>query len=424
VVALLAILSTTSLAFVAASGAALAQEVVPDTTTTTVPSPDTTTTTVPTSDTTPDTTTTTVPSTDTTTTVPTSDTTTTTTTTEPGAAADDHSPDDALAPLDAFVSLSSGERALVERLQDANETLAFGRYALVGLVREVAVAKEQLQAAVDAENAAVQRVILGLLGAALHVDDASAPAGGVHATSRVKQSVRTGSRAKSRVAVRDTRMTELDALTHRLESERKTAWRARVQAQDDFTALNARLTSQTQVVSDATAATTAAESAAANAFGADAVRARPDGITATLAGVQAGQPDPILLGGMELPIPGAALSSPFGIRIDPLGGGVGFHPGIDLEAGSGTQIHAAADGVVVMAGDCDGYGTCVVIDHGSSVATLYGHQSALLSQVGEHVVAGQVIGLVGATGKATGPHLHFEVRLHGIPVDPLPTFAS
>ena len=77
-----------------------------------------------------------------------------------------------------------------------------------------------------------------------------------------------------------------------------------------------------------------------------------------------------------------------------------------------------------MAGDCGGYGNCVVIDHGSSLATVYGHQSQVLTHVGDHVDAGQVIGLVGSTGMSTGPHLHFEVRLHGIPIDPLPTLTG
>ncbi len=74
---------------------------------------------------------------------------------------------------------------------------------------------------------------------------------------------------------------------------------------------------------------------------------------------------------------------------------------------------------MVTAGDCGGYGNCVVIDHGTSIATLYAHQSQVLVSVGEHVDAGQVIGLVGSTGMSTGPHLHFEVRLHGVPIDPL-----
>ncbi len=75
--------------------------------------------------------------------------------------------------------------------------------------------------------------------------------------------------------------------------------------------------------------------------------------------------------------------------------------------------------MVVIAGDCDGYGFCVVIDHGTSLATLYGHQSQLLVRVGDEVAAGQVIGRVGSTGNSTGPHLHFEVRLHGLPINPL-----
>jgi murein DD-endopeptidase MepM/ murein hydrolase activator NlpD len=112
------------------------------------------------------------------------------------------------------------------------------------------------------------------------------------------------------------------------------------------------------------------------------------------------------------------------LRIDPIGGSVGFHPGLDFGAEARTQIHAAGGGMVVVAGDCGGYGNCVVIDHGGSLATLYGHQSDVLVRVGDSVTAGQVIGLVGSTGISTGPHLHFEVRLHGAPIDPVPTLTS
>src|SRR5439155_765639 len=136
------------------------------------------------------------------------------------------------------------------------------------------------------------------------------------------------------------------------------AQRARVQAQAAAAAASARLAAQTQAVAGALAERSAAESAIEDELGSDAVRARPDGITATLAAAQAGQPDSIGVGGIGQPIPGAALSSPFGLRNDPLSGGAGFHPGFDLAAGSGTPIHAAAAGVVVMAGDCGGYGNC------------------------------------------------------------------
>ncbi|TML65059.1 MAG: M23 family metallopeptidase, partial [Actinobacteria bacterium] len=94
--------------------------------------------------------------------------------------------------------------------------------------------------------------------------------------------------------------------------------------------------------------------------------------------------------------------------------------GIDLAAGMGDPIHAAANGVVVFAGPRGGYGLATLIDHGGSLATLYAHQSQILVSAGQHVVRGQVIGLVGATGYATGPHLHFEVRVNGTPVDPMP----
>jgi murein DD-endopeptidase MepM/ murein hydrolase activator NlpD len=117
------------------------------------------------------------------------------------------------------------------------------------------------------------------------------------------------------------------------------------------------------------------------------------------------------------PVPGAIISG-FGPRVDPISGASGFHPGDDLQATYGTPIRACRAGTVVIASMQGGYGNAVVIDHGGGMATLYGHQSQLASTVGEHVNAGDVIGYVGATGYATGPHLHFEVRLSGNPVDP------
>jgi murein DD-endopeptidase MepM/ murein hydrolase activator NlpD len=93
---------------------------------------------------------------------------------------------------------------------------------------------------------------------------------------------------------------------------------------------------------------------------------------------------------------------------------------VDFGAGSGTPIHAAADGVVVSSGPLGGYGTATVIDHGNTLATVYGHQSATLVSAGQKVTKNQVIGRVGSTGMSTGPHLHFEVRKNGTPVDPMP----
>jgi murein DD-endopeptidase MepM/ murein hydrolase activator NlpD len=97
-----------------------------------------------------------------------------------------------------------------------------------------------------------------------------------------------------------------------------------------------------------------------------------------------------------------------------------MHTGVDFGAPYGTPIHAAADGVVVSVGAMGGYGNLTVVDHGNTLATLYAHQSTMYVSSGQRVSRGQVIGAVGCTGYCTGPHLHFEVRVNGNPVDPMP----
>src|SRR5262249_54168705 len=96
-----------------------------------------------------------------------------------------------------------------------------------------------------------------------------------------------------------------------------------------------------------------------------------------------------------------------------------MHEGIDIYAPEGTPIHAAGSGTVIWAGPRHGYGTAVFIDHGNGVVTVYAHQSRIAVHVGQHVGSGQVIGYVGHTGLAAGPHLHFEVRIDGTAYDPL-----
>jgi hypothetical protein len=109
-------------------------------------------------------------------------------------------------------------------------------------------------------------------------------------------------------------------------------------------------------------------------------------------------------------MPALNISSPFGWRTDPINGQQRFHAGIDLPSPSGTPVLAAQSGYVVFSGLYGDYGQAVVMDHGSSLFTLYGHNSERLVTAGQYIQAGQPIARVGATGRVTGPHLHFEVH--------------
>jgi murein DD-endopeptidase MepM/ murein hydrolase activator NlpD len=112
------------------------------------------------------------------------------------------------------------------------------------------------------------------------------------------------------------------------------------------------------------------------------------------------------------------IGSSFGERQDPINGEGAFHSGVDIEAPYGTAVRAAADGNITGAAMAGGYGREIVIDHGHDVQTIYGHLSAMSVVPGQHVIRGQVIGYVGQSGRATGPHLHYEVRVHKVPVNP------
>lgn len=114
----------------------------------------------------------------------------------------------------------------------------------------------------------------------------------------------------------------------------------------------------------------------------------------------------------------APTSSPFGWRIHPILGYRRFHAGLDFAASYGSTIRTADSGTVIFAGWYGGYGKAVIIDHGNGITTLYGHTSELLVSEGQGVQRGQAIAAVGSTGLSTGPHLHFEVRRNGTPVDP------
>ena len=118
------------------------------------------------------------------------------------------------------------------------------------------------------------------------------------------------------------------------------------------------------------------------------------------------------------PVENINYTSNFGYRIDPFSGHQTFHEGVDFAAETGTAINSAASGKVIYADTHPAYGKCVEIDHGNGLVTRYAHGSELLVNEGDLVVRGQRIARVGSTGRSTGPHLHFEVRLNGVAQNP------
>ncbi|MGE4283303.1 MAG: murein hydrolase activator EnvC [Clostridia bacterium] len=125
-------------------------------------------------------------------------------------------------------------------------------------------------------------------------------------------------------------------------------------------------------------------------------------------------------GKLEWPTPGVyRITSPFGNRWHPILKKNSMHTGVDIGASSGTDVKSANDGQVIMATWNGGYGQCIIIDHGGGIATLYAHNSKLLVKAGQEVKRGQTISKVGSTGWSTGPHLHYEVREGGSPVNPM-----
>lgn len=121
-----------------------------------------------------------------------------------------------------------------------------------------------------------------------------------------------------------------------------------------------------------------------------------------------------------MPVDGVHLSSDYGMRTHPVLGGRRQHKGVDLAGAIGTPIHAAADGTVSRADWFSSYGLFVSLEHGGTLQTRYGHMSRLNVAAGQRVHKGDVIGYIGTTGRSTGPHLHYEVRIAGAAVNPVP----
>jgi murein DD-endopeptidase MepM/ murein hydrolase activator NlpD len=121
-----------------------------------------------------------------------------------------------------------------------------------------------------------------------------------------------------------------------------------------------------------------------------------------------------------VPADGGIITSGFGYRSDPFTGGGAFHPGLDFKGVYGAPIHSAAEGTVSFVGQIRGYGNVVEVSHGNGLVTRYAHMSHTMAKAGQKVAAGDVIGKIGSTGRSTGPHLHFEVRINNSVVNPRP----
>lgn len=144
--------------------------------------------------------------------------------------------------------------------------------------------------------------------------------------------------------------------------------------------------------------------------------AKPTRIGGTIPGFSA---QPVSIPSL-IPVEGVKLSSDFGMRNHPVLGGRRQHKGVDLSAPSGTPIRASADGMVSRADWFSGYGLYIALEHGGEIQTRYGHMSRLNVAAGQTVRKGDIIGYVGSTGRSTGPHLHYEVRIAGNAVNPMP----
>lgn len=218
-------------------------------------------------------------------------------------------------------------------------------------------------------------------------------------------SVQTRVAAETRVI--SYRTAQQSALRNRLRDSSRMLAGARRTKQNDLSATRAQEQAWTDEADALSAASAqlAAQIQAAQA----APPPSPDSNAGSPPPPPSGQPSS---SGLIWPVSGT-ITSPFGMRWGKL------HPGLDIGAGMGTPIKAAAAGRVIVAAYDGGYGNLVVIDHGNGLATAYAHQSQIAVSVGEQVGQGQVIGYVGSTGFSTGPHLHFEVRVNGSPVDPM-----
>ena len=218
-------------------------------------------------------------------------------------------------------------------------------------------------------------------------------------TDRVKL-VELEKAALAKQAEIEQKKAERNVVLQKAQNDRATA----MQAIEELNASSAQVSAMLKERQAARAAAAAAAAAAAQ----------------TSAGQGQGASDNWVQGTGQLgwPVSGE-ITSPYGYRVHPIWETTIYHSGIDIGVDEGTPVHAADGGVVVWSGWMGGYGYAVVIDHGNGLSTLYGHNSELAVDEGQSVAKGQVISYAGSTGNSTGPHVHFEVRVNGDPVDPM-----
>ena len=320
----------------------------------------------------------------------------------------------------ALTDVSARVAAANDRLVTAQATVdRLGFEALALQVKADATQKKLAAARDDVRRSAVLlyrhgdgAAMIGLLGS----DEGSGDlVEGKHYLQRVSDK-------RQADATRVTRLkNQLDSQRDALAQQKQQADAARAAAADEKTHLD-DLAAQQAHARDAAADAEQAENAALGAAisqhdDAEAALAAESQRIAELA--QSAGDGPALGDGTFLrPVPGP-ITSGFGYRTDPITGATAYHSGLDIGAPCGTPIKAAGTGVILSAGFNDGgYGNMTLINHGNGMSTLYGHQSSIIVSEGQSVTQGQVIGYVGSTGKSTGCHLHFEVRVGGNPVDP------
>ncbi len=306
------------------------------------------------------------------------------------------------------------------RLVDAQATVdRLGFEALALQVKVDATVKKLTAARNDVRRSAVLlyrhgtgTAMIGLLGS---TEGSGELVEGKHYLQRVSDKRQDDARRVTRLKA------QLDAQRDAVAQQKQDADAARAAAADEKDQLDA-LAAQQARARDAAASAEQAENAAlgtalAQHDEAEAALAAESQRVAEL--LQSAGDTPALGDGTFIrPVPGP-ITSGFGYRTDPVTGATAYHAGIDIGAPCGTPIKAAGTGVILSAGfNSGGYGNMTLINHGNGLSTLYGHQSSIIVSPGQSVTQGQVIGYVGSTGKSTGCHLHFEVRVGGNPVDP------